>query len=186
MKKNHVIILLLLCSLTNLYAKNIDHLKSYFKEIEFYKSKIVIKFKDSGARYKVKINGTPSRISRYGEKITIQKNDTLTLISRNSRLSISHCDKLNVSSKMLFKDSEIFFRNAYVINKRVDLRSRGKGFKISKIFIFLTSELTSNEKSSLVKVLKDNPDFLMEEDNDIIIAKYNSKISAQSGINTKI
>ena len=157
MKKLIIIFLLLISSIANLYANNID-LKSYFKEIEFYKSKIVIKFKDSGARYKVIINDAPSKLSRYGEEITIQTNDTLTLKSRDSRLSISHCDKLNANDKKLFKDLEIFFQNAYVINKRANLKFIGKGIKRSKTFVFLTNGLTDNEKSSLIKILKDYRD----------------------------
>jgi len=173
MRKFSFTILVLLLIQGTIHANVIDDLrKDYFGEFNFYDSGYVIKFKKNGARFFIEKNNEPSRLSQYEEVLKVDKEDCLTLISRGGSIHIFHYDKMDEKDKMRIKKTEAF-KNVYLIVR--------DGMQKSKVFVFITDSVTDDQKIVITRVLKENPDLLIEEQGNLIVAQDISKaVSEQS------
>ena len=79
---------------------------------------------------------------------------------------------MDEKDKMRIKKTEAF-KNVYLIVR--------DGMQKSKVFVFITDSVTDDQKIVITRVLKENPDLLIEEQGNLIVAQDISKaVSEQS------
>jgi hypothetical protein len=122
---------------------NSQRLYQYFTSVEAATNGVSVKFKNTGERYLIKIEGQPSRLSEYGETLLIPFGQKVEFHQRHNGLVFMPLeDEL--------KD------NGFLLEDRVDDRSVGGG-TIKKRGILIKKPKTENlSGQASFKIMEDN------------------------------